>query len=243
MSVRSIPQVGVFAGTDLAAKLTNGWLPVGKYTPLSEASMRQQGYEVQILPLTSTASVVGAQLVYPYLPAPNSTAFQLVVNVRPTSSRDVMFTTNRRYSSLRGPCSGWDGCEAAPSACAGNNACCNRSVPWVISYCSASWLVTNSDVVSGLGIRSDTITTLSFDSGMEPIDLILCCTDDGPRRGAVQSRKADSAAFGDGAQLPAAVTRIRSRPDARSGGCRRCRRTDSPGHGNHGVKWWGAGVC
>ena len=78
-------QVGVFAGTDLAAKLTNGWLPVGKYTPLSEASMRQRGYEVQILPLMSTASVVGAQLIYPYLPAPNSTAFQLVVNVRLTS--------------------------------------------------------------------------------------------------------------------------------------------------------------
>jgi len=77
--------VGVFAGTDLAAKLTAGWLPVGKYVPLSEASMRQQGYEVQILPLTSTASLVGAQLIYPYLPTPNTTAFQLVVNVRSTS--------------------------------------------------------------------------------------------------------------------------------------------------------------
>ena len=47
--------------------------------------MRQQGYEVQILPLTSTASLVGAQLIYPYLPTPNTTAFQLVVNVRSTS--------------------------------------------------------------------------------------------------------------------------------------------------------------
>jgi len=47
--------------------------------------MRQQGYEVQILPLTTTASVVGAQLIYPYLPTPNTSAFQLVMNVRSTS--------------------------------------------------------------------------------------------------------------------------------------------------------------
>ena len=78
-----VPQVGIYAGTDLAAKLTNGWLPVGKYTPLSEASMRQRGYEVQMLPLNSTASVVGAMDIYPYLPRPNNTAFQLVLNVCP----------------------------------------------------------------------------------------------------------------------------------------------------------------
>ena len=74
--------MAISAGTDLAARLTGGWLPVGKYTPLSVASMRQRGYEVQIVPLYSTASTYGAQNIYPYLPTPNTTAFKLVLNVR-----------------------------------------------------------------------------------------------------------------------------------------------------------------
>ena len=75
-------QVGIYAGTDLAARLTSGWLPVGKYTPLSVASMRQRGYEVQVMPLYSTVSAYGAANVFPKLPTPDTTAFQLVLNVR-----------------------------------------------------------------------------------------------------------------------------------------------------------------
>ena len=74
--------VTISAGTDLAARLTGGWLPVGKYAPITEASMRQRGYELQILPLNSTVTNTGATQVFPHLPAPNTTAFQLVLNVR-----------------------------------------------------------------------------------------------------------------------------------------------------------------
>ncbi len=44
--------------------------------------MQQRGYHVQILPLVSTASASAAQHVLRYLPTPNATAYQLVVNVR-----------------------------------------------------------------------------------------------------------------------------------------------------------------
>ena len=74
--------VSIAAGTDLAARLTNGWLPVGKFTPITEASMRQRGFEVQILPLTSQASVTGATEIFTYLPQPSTVAFQLVLSVR-----------------------------------------------------------------------------------------------------------------------------------------------------------------
>jgi hypothetical protein len=74
--------VTISAGTDLAARLTNGWLPVGKYAPITEASMRQRGFEVQILPLYSQASVTGATEIFTFLPVPSTTAFQLVLNVR-----------------------------------------------------------------------------------------------------------------------------------------------------------------
>ena len=44
--------------------------------------MQQRGYDVQILPLQSMASMSGAQYIFRNLPTPNTTAFQLVLNVR-----------------------------------------------------------------------------------------------------------------------------------------------------------------
>ena len=77
----------VSIGTDLTARLPNTWLPMGKYAALIEASMQHFSwdYGVQVLVLRSTVpttSTFSAQLVFPNLPTPNTTAVQLVLNVR-----------------------------------------------------------------------------------------------------------------------------------------------------------------
>ena len=51
---------------NLTATLPDTWLPMAKYTALLEASMRQRGYEVQILVLNSTVAAMPAD----GLPAP-----------------------------------------------------------------------------------------------------------------------------------------------------------------------------
>ena len=44
--------------------------------------MRQRGYEIQVLVLNSTVAALPAELLFPLLPTPNTTAFQFVLNVR-----------------------------------------------------------------------------------------------------------------------------------------------------------------
>ena len=44
--------------------------------------MRQRGYEIQILVLNSTVAAPPAELLFPHLPTPNTTAFKFVLNVR-----------------------------------------------------------------------------------------------------------------------------------------------------------------
>ena len=80
-------QVSHSSGRDLSARLPWGWLPMGEGTASLEASMRQRGYEVQMIPLHSTPSMIAAQYIFETLPTPNRTAFQLVLNVRCQSLR------------------------------------------------------------------------------------------------------------------------------------------------------------
>ena len=75
-------QVNHITDSALSAQLPRGWLPMGDVTALLEASMRQRGYEVQILPLSSMVTKSAAQYIFLYVPTPNTTAFQLVLNVR-----------------------------------------------------------------------------------------------------------------------------------------------------------------
>ena len=77
-----ILQVSLFSDSNLSARLPEGWLPIGDSTALLEASMQQRGYQIQILPLYGTPSFTAAQYVFRNLPTPNTTAFQLVLNVR-----------------------------------------------------------------------------------------------------------------------------------------------------------------
>ena len=74
-------QATVSAEANLTSTLPDTWLPMAKYTPLLEASMRQRGYEVQILVLNSTVAESPAEQLFPHLPTPNTTAFQFVLNV------------------------------------------------------------------------------------------------------------------------------------------------------------------
>ena len=76
--------VNILAGSDLAARLPVGYLPVGKYMPLAEASMRQRGFEVQIISLNNTVSTFGAINIYPALPQATEVALKVVVDVRST---------------------------------------------------------------------------------------------------------------------------------------------------------------
>lgn len=75
--------VTLLAGSDLAARLPIGWsFPVGKYTPLVEASMRQRGLEAQIVCLLCTVSEFAARNIFPNVPTEYSVAIEVVVDVR-----------------------------------------------------------------------------------------------------------------------------------------------------------------
>ena len=80
--VHHLFQVNLFTTGHLTARLPRGWLPMGDMTALLEASMRRRGYEVQFLPLQSAVSHFAAQNIFRNLPAPNTTAFQLIIRVR-----------------------------------------------------------------------------------------------------------------------------------------------------------------
>ena len=87
-----VAKVSHITDANLTTRLPRSWLPMGHVTALLEASMQQRGFEVQILPLYSTASASGAQYIFPHLPTPNDTAFQLILNVRysrPPSCQDA----------------------------------------------------------------------------------------------------------------------------------------------------------
>ena len=75
-------KVSHLTDSNLSARLPPSWLPSGDVTALLEASMQQRGYAVQLLPLQSMVSMSGAQFIFWNLPTPNTTAFQLVLNVR-----------------------------------------------------------------------------------------------------------------------------------------------------------------
>ena len=89
-------QVNHITDSSLSARLPRSWLPLGDGTALLEASMRQRGYEVQILALSSTMAKSAAQYIFLYVPTPNTTAFELVLNVRTPTH---ILTASTRTSS------------------------------------------------------------------------------------------------------------------------------------------------